>query len=142
MLDDTSLSDVLVLAQACEDLARASLHCAQAEYEDGALARSDFDDAFDDYDRAMQRARDLYITASHQLTTQIAGAATVMALTAETKELCASLANLKKTEHALTIAFGVVTAVAAVTAAVLIPGIATSEAAAKAANDLRKTITG
>ena len=139
--DDDSVALVLALSQACEDLAGAALDAAQARLVAKTMSQDDFNQAYQDYSTAMQRARDMYYQASHSLAQQIASSNDLKNLTKQTADLNKSLANLKSTEKALTISFGVVTAIAAVATAVTAPSAATLGAAATAIGSLANTIT-
>jgi len=143
MANDTdSLTEVLLLAQLCEDVARAALTVAQDQLRAKAIAQDVFDQAFQDYGLAMQKARDLYYQASHGLAQQITSSADLKTLTEQTAELKKSLANLQKVEHVLTISFGVVTLVGAVATAVITPSSAALQQALGAATTLKQAITG
>jgi hypothetical protein len=137
-----SLTEVLLLAQLCEDVARAALTVAQDQLRAKAIAQDVFDQAFQDYGLAMQKARDLYYQASHGLAQQITSSADLKTLTEHTAELKKSLANLQKVEHVLTISFGVVTLVGAVATAVITPSSAALQQALGAATTLKQAITG
>jgi len=143
MANDTdSMAEVLLLAQLCEDVARAALTVAQDQLRAKAIAQDVFDQAFQDYGLAMQKARDLYYQASHGLAQQITSSADLKTLTEQTAELKKSLANLQKVEHVLTISFGVVTLVGAVATAVITPSSAALQQALGAATTLKQAITG
>jgi len=139
-IDSDSLTEVLQLAQTCEDLSRAALGVAQNLLRAKLIAQDVFDQVFGDYGVAMQKARDLYYQASHTLAQQIAQSRDVKTLIARTQSLNQSLARLQKTEHVLTISFGVVALVAAITTAVITPGSATLEGAFTAARTLEGAI--
>jgi len=127
--DPTALQGVLSLAQSCEDLARGALGVAQAQLRAQLITQAEFDSAFNDYSVAMQKARDMYYQASHNLALQIAGSDDIKKLTAETESLTKAVQRLQKIDHILTLSFGVVTLVAAVTTAIVTPGTATLEGA-------------
>lgn len=141
MANDTdSLTEVLQLAQLCEDLARAALAVSQGQLRAKVIAQDAFDRAFQDYGLAMQKARDMYYQASHGLAQQIIHSSDLKTLTVETTALKASLANLQRTEHVLTVSFGVVTVVAAIATAVITPSSTTLQGALAAANTLKQAI--
>lgn len=140
--DTDSLTEVLLLAQLCEDVARAALNVAQGQLRAKTIAQEVFDQAFQDYGLAMQKARDMYYQASHGLARQITSSADLKTLTDQTAELKRSLANLQKVEHVLTISFGVVTLVAAVATAVITPSSAALQQALGAATTLKQAILG
>src|SRR3954468_22484302 len=98
-IETDSLTGVFQLAQVCEDVARAALGIAQDQLRTKLITQDVFDQAFQDYGLAMQRARDMYYQASHSLAQQIIHAADLKALTDQTLELKAALARLIKTEH-------------------------------------------
>ena len=139
-IDPTALQNVLQLAQSCEDLARGALGVAQAQLRVQLITQAEFDQAFNDYSVAMQKARDLYYQASHSLAQQIAGSADIKKLTDETQSLNASVQKLQKIDHVLTLSFGVVTLVAAVTTAIITPGTATLEGAYSAFNTVKAAL--
>ena len=141
-IDPDMLNLVLTLGQACEDLARAALTVAQQQRRAGAISQDDFDQAFQDYGVSMQKARDMYYQASHDLAQQVAASADLKTLADQTTQLKNAVASLQKTEHMLSISFGVVTLVAAVATAALAPSPATIGAAASAAGSLGTTIAG
>jgi hypothetical protein len=141
-IDPTALQDVLQLAQTCEDLARGALGVAQAQLRAQLIPQGDFDQAFGDYGVAMQRARDMYYQASHNLAQQIAQSADIKALTAQTQALNQSIVHLQKIDHVLALSFGVVTLVAAITTAIVTPGTTTLEGAYNAATALKTTFFG
>lgn len=127
--DPIALQGVLSLAQSCEDLARGALGVAQAQLRAQLITQAEFDSAFNDYSVAMQKARDMYYQASHNLALEIAGSAEIKKLTAETESLTKAVQRLQKIDHILSLSFGVVTLVAAVTTAIITPGTATLEGA-------------
>ncbi|HEY0189940.1 MAG TPA: hypothetical protein VGC42_02385 [Kofleriaceae bacterium] len=135
--DPNALQSVLTLAQSCEDLARGALGVAQAQLRAQLISQAEFDQAFNDYSVAMQKARDLYYQASHNLAQQIAGDADIKKLTAETAALTKSVQHLQKIDHILTLSFGVVTLTAAIATAILTPGTATLEGAWTAFNTVK-----
>jgi hypothetical protein len=141
-IDPDSLTEVFRLAQICEDVARAALGIAQDQLRTKLITQEVFDQAFQDYGLAMQKARDMYYQASHNLTQQIIHAADLKTLTDQTAELKASLARLTRTEHILTISFGVVTLAATIATAVTAPGEAALLAAMTAGMALKTAITG
>ena len=141
-IDTDSLAEVLLLAQACEDVARATLGVAQSQLRTKVITQDVFDQIFGDYSIAMQKARDMYYQASHGLAQQIMHSADLKTLASETAELKKSLAHLQKAEHVLSISFGVVTVVAAVTTAVITPSSVTLQAALNGCLTLKQTITG
>jgi len=141
-IDPDSLTEILQLAQICEDVARAALRIAQDQLRTKLITQDVFDQAFQDYGLAMQKARDMYYQASHSLTQQIIHAADLKTLTDQTAELKASLARLTRTEHILAISFGVVTLAATIAAAVTAPGEAALRAAVTAGTTLKTAITG
>lgn len=141
-IDPDALAEVLALAQGCEDVARAALGVGQRLLRDKAITQDTFDKVFQDYSTAMQKARDMYYQASHGLAQDIASAADLKELVAQTAALHRSLARLEKTEHVLTISFSVVTAVAAFAGAVITPSAVTVAAAYAAAKSLKQTIGG
>ena len=93
-MDTSSLTDVLQLAQVCEDLARAALGVSQGQLRTKVIAQDVFDRAFQDYGLAMQKARDMYYQASHGLAQQLISAGDLRTLASETAALKASLASL------------------------------------------------
>ncbi|HET9621246.1 MAG TPA: hypothetical protein VFP84_07765 [Kofleriaceae bacterium] len=139
-IDPASLQEVLALAQVCEDLARAALKVAQDQLRAKQISQSEFDQAFGDYGLAMQKARDMYYQASHDLAHSVAQGADCKALAAQTKALGESLGRLQKVEHVLAISFGVVTLVASIATAVGAPSEHTLAGAANAANSLKTAI--
>ena len=141
-IDSDTLAMVLELGQACEDLARAALAVAQAQLRAKAIDQDDFDQAFQDYGLAMQKARDMYYQASHSLAQQVAASADLKTLIDQTTTLKNALERLQMTEHVLSISFGVVTVVAAVATAVLTPSAATIGAVASAAGTVGAAIAG
>ena len=141
-IDTDSLTEVLQLAQWCEDLARATLNIAQNQLRTKVIAQDVFDQAFQDYGIAMQKARDMYYQSSHGLAQQIIHSSDLKLLAEQTTELKRSLANLQKAEHVLSITFGVVTLVGAIATAVNTPGSATLREALTVATGLKQTITG
>ncbi len=141
-IETDSLTQVLALAQLCEDLARGALAVAQSQLRARTIAQDTFDQAYQDYGLAMQKARDMYYQASHQLAQQIIPTADLKTLTAQTVALNQSLANLNKVEHVLSISFGVVTVVAAVATAVTAPSSASLAGAIGAGKGLALAITG
>lgn len=140
-INTDSLTEVLQLAQTCEDVARAALGIAQDQLRSKLIAQDVFDQAFQDYGLAMQKARDMYYQASHGLAQRIIHAADLKALTDQTTELKKALAHLNKAEHVLSITFGVVTLVAAVATAVTVPSGTTLQEALTAATTLKTVIT-
>lgn len=141
-IDTDSLTEVLQLAQACEDVARAALGIAQDQLRTKLIAQDVFDQIFQDYSLAMQKSRDMYYQASHDLAQQIIHSTDLKTLTDQTKELKESLAHLNKTEHVLSISFGVVTVIAAVATAVTAPSEAALRGALTAGLALKSVITG
>jgi hypothetical protein len=141
-IDTNALTEVLGLAQACEDVARSALGVAQNQLRTKAIAQEVFDRAFQDYGLAMQKARDMYYQASHGLAQQIMQSADLKRLSDQTAALKQALEHLKTTEHVLSISFGVVTLVAAVATAVTMPGSESLEAALSAVGTLSKAISG
>jgi hypothetical protein len=141
-IDPNTLQDVLALAQTCEDLARAALKVAQDQLRAKQITQAEFDQAFGDYGVAMQKARDMYYQASHNLAATVAQSADCKTLAAQTKALNDALAHLTKVERVLTISFGVVTLVASIATAVGAPTKAALEGAATAADSLKSAITG
>jgi hypothetical protein len=139
-IDADSLTEVLLLAQLCEDVARAALNVAQGQLRAKTIAQEVFDQAFQDYGLAMQKARDLYYQTSHGLARQITSSAELKTLTRETTELKKALASLTKVEHVLSISFGVVTLVAAVATTVTAPSSAALQEALAAARTLKQAI--
>lgn len=135
-----ALTEVLELAQQCEDLARAALAVSQGQLRTKVITQDIFDRAFQDYGLAMQKARDMYYQASHGLAQQILHSADLKTLTSETAALKSSLTNLQRTEHVLSISFGVVTVVAAVATAVITPNSLTLQGALAAATTLKQAI--
>lgn len=140
-IDTDSLTEVLQLAQTCEDVARAVLGIAQDQLRSKLIAQEVFDQAFQDYGLAMQKARDMYYQASHGLAHRIVHSADLKALTDQTTELKKALVHLNKTEHVLSISFSVVTLVAAVATAVTVPSGTTLQEALTAATTLKTVIT-
>jgi hypothetical protein len=141
-MDTSSLTDVLQLAQVCEDLARAALGVSQGQLRTKVIAQDVFDRAFQDYGLAMQKARDMYYQASHGLAQQLISSGDLRTLAAETAALKASLASLQRTEHVLSISLGVVTVVGAVATAVVTPSAATLQGALSEATKLKQAILG
>lgn len=141
-IDTDLLTEVLQLAQGCEDVARATLTVAQNQLRAKLIAQDVFDQVFQDYGLAMQKARDMYYQASHGLAQQIIHSADLKALSDQTAELKKALSHLQKAEHVLSISFGVVTLVASVAAAVTTPSSVTLQAALSSATTLKQTITG
>lgn len=141
-IDTDSLTEVLLLAQLCEDIARAALAVAQDQLRAKVIAQDVFDQAFLDYGLAMQKARDMYYQASHSLAQQIIHASDLKTLTAETAALKQGLAKLTKVERVLSISFGVVTLTAAVATAVIAPGSAALKEALAAATALKQAFAG
>jgi hypothetical protein len=141
-MDTSSLTDVLQLAQVCEDLARAALGISQGQLRTKVIAQDVFDRAFQDYGLAMQKARDMYYQASHGLAQKLISSADLRTLASETAALKASLASLQRTEHVLSISFGVVTVVGAVATAVITPSAVTLQGALSAASTLKQAIAG
>jgi hypothetical protein len=139
-IDADSLTEVLLLAQLCEDVARAALTVAQDQLRAKTIAQEVFDQAFQDYGLAMQKARDLYYQTSHGLAQQITSSAELKTLTRETTELKKALSSLTKVEHVLSISFGVVTLVAAVATTVTVPSSAALQEALAAARTLKQAI--
>jgi hypothetical protein len=139
-IDPTSLQEVLALAQTCEGLARAALQVAQDQLRTKQISQAEFDQAFGDYGVAMQKARDMYYQASHNLAATVAQSADCKTLAAQTKALGESLAHVQKVEHVLAISFGVVTLVSSIATAVGAPTKATLEGAASAAEALKSAI--
>jgi hypothetical protein len=137
-----SLADVLALAQSCEEVARATLGVGQRMLRAKDITQETFDQVFQDYTLAMQKARDMYYEASHGLVQQLLQSAELKALTGETAELNRSLARLQKTEQVLTISFSMVTLVAALATAVMTPGSETLRGAYEAAKTVKDAITG
>jgi ribosomal protein L16 Arg81 hydroxylase len=107
-IDPDALSQVLQLGQTCEDLARTALGVAQAQLRAKLIRQDEFDQSFQDYNTAMQKARDMYYQASHGLAEQILHAPALKTLTDQTAALNHTLAQLQKTEHVLAISFGAV----------------------------------
>lgn len=138
--DADSLTEVLLLAQLCEDVARAALTVAQGQLRAKLIAQEVFDQAFQDYGLAMQKARDMYYQASHGLAKQITSSADLKTLTDHAAELKKALAHLTKVEHVLSISFGVVILVAAVATAVTAPSPAALREALAAAATLKQAI--
>jgi len=141
-IDTDLLTEVFQLAQACEDIARAALGIAQDQLRAKLITQDVFDQAYQDYGLAMQRARDMYYQASHSLAQQIIHAADLKTLTDQTAELKAALSRLTKTEHILTISFAVVTLAATIATAVTAPNPVTLQAAVAAGMTLKTAITG
>lgn len=141
-IDPDSLTEVFQLTQLCEDVARAALGIAQDQLRTKLITQEVFDQAFQDYGLAMQKARDMYYQASHSLAQQIIQSADLKTLTGQTAELKAALARLTKTEHVLTISFGVVTVAATIATAVIAPSAPALQAAVTASMTLKTTITG
>ena len=141
-IDTVSLTEVLQLAQVCEDIARAALSIAQDQLRTKLIAQELFDQAFQDYGLAMQKARDMYYQASHALTQQIIHSADLKTLTDETAALKQSLARLNRTEHVLSISFRVVTVIATVATAVTVPSSDALREALSAATALKSAISG
>jgi hypothetical protein len=141
-IDPDSLQEVLALAQTCENLARAALKVAQDQLRAKQIAQAEFDQAFGDYGVAMQKARDMYYQASHNLAATVAQSADCKTLAAQTQALSEALAHVQKLDHILTISFGVVTLVSTIAAAVGAPTTAALEGAVKAAEALKSAISG
>ena len=141
-IDPAALQEVLALAQTCEDLARAALRVAQDQLRVKQITQSEFDQAFGDYGVAMQKARDMYYQASHNLAFSVAQSADCKTLAVQAKALGDALAHVQTLEHVLTISFGVVTLVALIATAVGSPSNAALEGAVNAAAALKTTITG
>jgi len=141
-IDPDSLTEVLQLAQICEDVARAALGIAQDQLRTKLITQEVFDQAFQDYGLAMQKARDMYYQASHSLAQQIIHSAGLKTLTGQTAELKAALSRLTRTEHILTISFGVVTLTATIATAVIAPSEPALQAAVTASMTLKTAITG
>lgn len=141
-IDSDALTEVLQLAQVCEDMARAALGIAQDQLRAKLIAQDVFDQAFQDYGIAMQKARDMYYQASHGLTQQIIHSDGLKTLSGQTADLKKALAHLQKVEHVLSISFGVVTLVGAVATAVTLPSEATLHDALTKAVTLKSVITG
>ncbi|HEX2690611.1 MAG TPA: hypothetical protein VHN14_28540 [Kofleriaceae bacterium] len=141
-IDNDSLTEVLQLAQTCEDVARATLTVAQNQLRTKLIAQDAFDQVFQDYGVAMQKARDMYYQASHGLVQQILSSTDLKVLVIQTAELKAALVNLKEAEHVLSISVGVVTLIASVATAVITPSSDTLKGAVSAATTLKQTITG
>lgn len=139
-IDPDSLQEVLALAQTCENLARAALRVAQDQLRAKQITQAEFDQAFGDYGVAMQKARDMYYQASHDLAATVAQSADCKALAAQTHALGEALAHVQKIDHVLTISFGVVTLVSTIATAVGAPTTGALEGAAKAAEALRSAI--
>jgi hypothetical protein len=141
-IDSAALTEVLQLAQVCEDVARAALVIAQDQLRTKLIAQDVFDQAFQDYGLAMQKARDMYYQASHGLTQQIVHSDGLKTLSDRTTDLKNALSRLNKVEHVLSITFGVVTLVGAVATAVTLPSEATLHDALTKAVTLKTVITG
>jgi len=141
-IDSAALTEVLQLAQVCEDVARAALVIAQDQLRTKLIAQDVFDQAFQDYGLAMQKARDMYYQASHGLAQQIVHSDGLKRLSDQTTELKNALSHLNKVEHVLSITFGVVTLVGAVATAVTLPSEATLHDALTKAVTLKTVITG
>jgi len=141
-IDPDSLTEVFQLAQICEDVARATLGIAQDQLRTKLITREMFDQAFQDYGLAMQKARDMYYQASHSLAQQIIHTTDLKTLTGQTAELKVALSRLTKTEHILTISFGVVTLAATIATAVTAPSESALQAAVTASLALKTAITG
>ena len=141
-IDTDSLTEVSQLAQACEDVARATLTVAQDQLRAKLIAQDVFDQVFQDYTAAMHKARDMYYQASHGLVQQLLHSADLKTLSAQTVELKKAIASLQKAEHVLAISLGVVTLVGLVGAAVLTPTSDTLKAALGAGMSLKITILG
>jgi hypothetical protein len=141
-IDSDSLAEVLKLAQACEDVARATLTVGQNQLRSKLIAQDIFDQVFQDYGVAMQKARDMYYQASHTLAQEIIHGADLKTLIDQTAELKHALVNLQKAEHVLSISIGVVTLVATIATAVLTPTTAALQTAVSATTTLKQTITG
>jgi len=141
-INTESLTEVLQLAQVCEDMARAALVIAQDQLRAKLIAQDVFDQAFQDYGIAMQKARDMYYQASHGLTQQIIHSDGLKTLSGQTADLKKALAHLQTVEHVLSISFGVVTLVGAVATAVTLPSEATLHDALSKAITLKSVITG
>jgi hypothetical protein len=141
-IDTGSLTEVSQLAQVCEDLARATLTVAQDQLRAKLITQDVFDQAFENYSAAMQKARDMYYQASQGLAQQILHSADLKTLSGQTAELQKALASVQKAEHVLSISLGVVTLVGLVAAAVSTPTSDTLKAALNAATSLKTTILG
>lgn len=141
-IDPGNLQEVLALAQTCETLARAALKIAQDQLRAKQIAQAEFDQAFGDYGMAMQKARDMYYQASHNLAATVAQSADCKTLAAQTQALSDSLARVQKIDHVLTISFGVVTLVSTIATAVGAPTQAALAGAATAAATLKSAIGG
>jgi hypothetical protein len=141
-IDPDALTQVLQLGQTCEDLARTALGVAQAQLRAKLITQDEFDKSFQDYSMAMQKARDMYYQASHDLAQQILHGAELKTLTDQTAALNQTLAKLQKTEHVLAISFGALSLVAAIAVAVTAPGTATLAGAYAAGTALKALITG
>jgi len=141
-IDTDLLTEVFQLAQACEDVARAALGIAQDQLRTKLITQDVFDQAYQDYGLAMQKARDMYYQASHSLAQQIIQAADLKTLAVQTAELKAALSRLTKTEHVLAISFGVVTLAATIATAVTAPSGPALSAALAAGMTLKNAITG
>ena len=141
-IDTDSLTAVSQLVQACEDLAHAVLTIAQDQLRTKLITQDDFDQAFQNYTLAMQKARDMYYQASSSLAQQILHATELKTLSNQTSELKAALSHLTRTEHVLAISLGVVTMVASVAVAVIGPSETSLRAAVTAGISLKTTITG
>jgi ureidoglycolate hydrolase len=140
-IDTGSLTEVAELAKTCEDLAHAALGVAQAQLRAKLITQDEFDQAFQNYGLAMQKARDLYYQASHGLAEQLLHATEVKTLTDQTAALNQTLARLQKAGHVLEISFGALTFIAAVAAAVVAPGPATLLAVGTTGKALTSLIT-
>ena len=141
-IDPDALTHVLELGKTCEDLARGALGVAQAQLRAKLITQAEFDQAFGDYGTAMQKARDMYYQASHDLAQQILHGAELKTLTDQTAALNQTLASLQKAEHILKISFAAVTLVAAVATAVITPGAGTLAGAYAAGTAMKTLITG
>ena len=139
-IDPSNLQEVLALAQTCETLARAALKVAQDQLRAKQIAQDEFDQAFGDYGVAMQKARDMYYQASHNLASTVAGSADCKTLATQTQALSDALAHVQKVDHILTVTFGVVTLVSTIAAAVGAPTTAALEGAGNAALSLKSAI--
>ncbi len=141
-IDTDLLAEVLQLAQACEDVARAALGIAQDQLRTKLITQDVFDQAYQDYGLAMQKARDMYYQASHNLAQQIIHAADLKTLADQTAELKSALSRLTRTEHVLAISFGVVTLAASIATAVTAPSETALRGAVSAGMALKTAITG
>lgn len=117
----TKVDSIFRLAQAYEETAGEIIDLALAQQRAGLLSQSEFNQVYQDYMSIMQRARDMYYGASHQLAQSIATEADVAALSTATDDLKKTLTGLQTTEKAISIALKVLTVVGTVAAAVLDP---------------------